>query len=163
MKDAEGTALDRLIKLLKMTTSSSDGEALVAMRKANEKLSELGGDWEKLLRGKVTVIADPFANVPVPEAGRRQMNTPPPPPPSFVDPAAAFRQRQRTQAAHNPPPRTRPKQPDPAKVSASWEQLRRDAEKLQAAADAKNAKPLSPESAKRAASLKGATNIGDLA
>lgn len=59
--------LGTLIKCLKMTTSSHDGEALIAIRKANEQLQKFGGDWETLLRGKVTVIGDPFAAVPEPE------------------------------------------------------------------------------------------------
>ena len=54
--------LGLLIKLLKLTTASNDAEALSAMRKANEQLIKFGGDWEALLRGKVTVIGDPFAN-----------------------------------------------------------------------------------------------------
>lgn len=77
--------LGLLIKLLKMTTSSVDGEALIAIRKANEQLAKFGGDWEALLRGKVTVIGDPFAGLDQPAA--RDMghagyarSTPPPPP-----------------------------------------------------------------------------------
>lgn len=58
--------LGLLIKLLKMTTSANDAEALMAMRKANEQLAKFGGDWESLLRGKVTIIAEPFAEVPLP-------------------------------------------------------------------------------------------------
>lgn len=57
---------DLLIKLLKMTTSSHDNEALSAMRKANAQLVKLGFEWEKLLRGKVTIVADPFASIPTP-------------------------------------------------------------------------------------------------
>jgi hypothetical protein len=41
--------LTLLIKLLKMTTSSHDAEALLAIRKANEQLAKFGGDWERLL------------------------------------------------------------------------------------------------------------------
>lgn len=76
--------LDLLIKLLKMTTSSSDGEALVAMRKANEQVAKLKTDWDSLLRSKVTIIADPFANSPVPSRDKVRRNPQPPPmhPPS---------------------------------------------------------------------------------
>jgi hypothetical protein len=59
----QGKELTLLIKLLKLTTSNNDSEALAAMRKANEQLPKLGGDWEKLLLGQVKVVADPFANL----------------------------------------------------------------------------------------------------
>jgi len=55
--------LGKLIKLLKMTTSQNDNEALLFVRKANEELKKFGGDWDTLLRGKVTVIGDPFVDV----------------------------------------------------------------------------------------------------
>lgn len=59
--------LSLLIKLLKMTTSSNDAEALLAVRKANEQLQKFGGDWERLLRSRVTIIgADPFSAIPEP-------------------------------------------------------------------------------------------------
>ena len=66
---AAGPSLTLLIKLLKMTTSSHDAEALVACRKANAELQKFGGDWDTLLRGKVTVIGDPFANLHKPDVG----------------------------------------------------------------------------------------------
>lgn len=59
---------DLLVKLLGMTTSSVDAEALVAMRKANELLARLQLTWPALLRGRVTVLADPFANIVPPQA-----------------------------------------------------------------------------------------------
>lgn len=71
--------LGLLIKLMKMTTSSNDGEVLVAIRKANEQLAKFGGDWEALLSGKVTVIGDPFAGLDIP-AQRTTQATPPPTP-----------------------------------------------------------------------------------
>lgn len=43
----------RLIQLMMMTTSDSDGEALVALRKANAMLAEQNMNWEELLRAKV--------------------------------------------------------------------------------------------------------------
>jgi len=45
-----------LIKLLKMSTSPNDGEALIAVRKANELLKSAGWDWEKLVNGKIKVV-----------------------------------------------------------------------------------------------------------
>lgn len=76
--------LERLIKLLAMTTSSSDGEAAVAMRKANQLLADkLGGDWGDLLRGKVTVVEDPFRDLaPISERDVRRPGTATPPPAS---------------------------------------------------------------------------------
>lgn len=53
-----------LIKLLKMTTSSHDHEALSAMRLANAQLLKLGTDWDDLISGRVTLVADPFTSVP---------------------------------------------------------------------------------------------------
>lgn len=43
----------RLIQLMMLTTSDSDGEALVALRKANAMLAEQNMNWEELLRAKV--------------------------------------------------------------------------------------------------------------
>lgn len=77
--------LDLLIKLLKMTTSSHDGEALVACRKANEILKKFGGDWDALLRGKVTIIEDPFVNVKAPDV---RPQAPPPAPAPRAAPRA---------------------------------------------------------------------------
>lgn len=57
--------LELLIKLMKMTTSATDGEALNAIRAANVALKKSGGDWEVLLRGKLAPI-DPFASLPEP-------------------------------------------------------------------------------------------------
>lgn len=64
--DGELPNLGLLIKLMKMTTSPRDNEALIAIRKANEQLVKFGGDWEALLAGKVTVIGDPFEKVAAP-------------------------------------------------------------------------------------------------
>lgn len=82
-----------LIKLLKMTTSTHDHEAISAMRLANAQLLKLNTDWDDLLNGKVTLVADPFTAIPDVQAadavqgsnrGRNQApprTTPPPPPP----------------------------------------------------------------------------------
>ena len=60
--------LDTLIKVLLMTTSDNNSESLAAIRRANVMLRNANTDWEKLLRGKVTVVADPFADIPAPSA-----------------------------------------------------------------------------------------------
>lgn len=59
-----------LVKLLKMTASDNDGEALSAMRKANALLTTAGWDWDKLMSGKITVVEDPFASIGVPKSSR---------------------------------------------------------------------------------------------
>ena len=60
----ESKELSILIKLLKMTTSTHDHEALSAMRLANAQVLKLGTDWEDLLYAKVTLVADPFTSIP---------------------------------------------------------------------------------------------------
>jgi hypothetical protein len=55
--------LDTLIKVLLMTTSDNNSESLAAIRRANVMLRNASTDWDKLLRGKVTVVADPFADI----------------------------------------------------------------------------------------------------
>lgn len=86
-----------LVKLLKMTTSAVDAEALVAVRKANALLAEAGWDWDRLMAGKITVVGDPFAGLGDPrpkvqakpaddwqfDNGQRVQPTPPPAAPSW--------------------------------------------------------------------------------
>lgn len=110
--------LGMLIKLLKMTTSPHDGEALTAVRKANEALVKFGGDWESLLRGKVTVIGDPFAGMEAPPPPRAAA---PPPPPQAPRAAPPF------QYSPNPRPSFRAKvspQPSAARSNAKTIQNR---------------------------------------
>lgn len=107
---------DLLLKFLRMTTSPNDGEALVACRKANALLVSAGWDWEKLLRGKITVVEDPFSKIATPpEAASRpppeSMQPParptqPPPPPSRPVPTYSRPQprAQRPPPAATPPP-----------------------------------------------------------
>lgn len=64
--NSEGFSYSRLIKLLGMTTASNDGEALAAMRMANRELDRLGKTWHEFIMSKITVVADPFAQVPTP-------------------------------------------------------------------------------------------------
>jgi hypothetical protein len=73
--------LDLLIKIMRMTESESEGVTLVAISKANAMLKAEGWDWERLLRGKVRIIADPFAG------GTNKVQ--PAPAPSFVQPRSA--------------------------------------------------------------------------
>jgi hypothetical protein len=84
-----------LIKLLKMTTSDNDGESLTALRKANEFLKTAGWDWEKLVRGRITVIADPFQNLTEPRrnngVGSPGHTVPKPPPPPSPPPPPPLR------------------------------------------------------------------------
>lgn len=128
--DNELPNLGLLIKLLKMTSSTHDAEALSAMRKANEQLVKFGGDWERLLRGKVTVIGDPFIGVQAPRTPPTSTRPAPPPPapqaprpvptppssPAYVPKHAWGQQRQapRTATAQAP----KPYHPRPAKQPA---------------------------------------------
>lgn len=64
-----------LVKLLGMTTSSNDGEALVAIRKANELLTNAGWDWTRLMAGKITVVGDPFADLGDPGFSRAKVKS----------------------------------------------------------------------------------------
>lgn len=58
-----------LVKLLRMTTSANDAEAIVSMRKANSVAEKFGG-WEKILLERITIIEDPFEKLSRPTAGR---------------------------------------------------------------------------------------------
>jgi len=89
-----------LIKLLRMTESDNDPEALSALRKANALMRSAGWDWERLVNAKIRIIADPFSGLGTPAAGGTvfggraasapspprqptpRQPSPPPPPPS---------------------------------------------------------------------------------
>lgn len=105
---ADRADLERLIKLLKMTTAHEDTVTLVAIRKANEELSRLGHDWEALLRGKVTIVEDPFKSFTPPPS--RAGYAPPPPPVRTTSPSPSFYQYTPT-----PPPRAAAQPPKPAR------------------------------------------------
>lgn len=49
------TEFEKFIKLMMMTTSDQDHEALVALRKANSYLASMNRNWEEILRGKVII------------------------------------------------------------------------------------------------------------
>lgn len=92
-----------LIKLLKMTTSPNDGEVLVAARKANALLTSAGWDWDKLINGKIVVVADPFASIKTPPSNSNSYTPRSAPPPAPASRAAPPR------AAPPPPPPPPPK------------------------------------------------------
>lgn len=127
-------SLEKLIKLMRMTTSSNDGEALSAIRLANRMIDSWKGDWEKILSGKITVIGDPFANVSVKAPSR---NAPPPPKPTRPAPQQPIQTRwsgasgsvsgsARSGSTYSPPPLRpafNPSAPQPAQPSPSWPQM----------------------------------------
>ena len=92
--------VELLIKLLKMTTSANDAEALSFMRKANEQLIRTGWDWEKLLHAKVTVMADPFENIPMPRTREPAYN--PPSQPTWQPPQQSYRPKPKRPRASRP-------------------------------------------------------------
>jgi len=95
--DVPKPSLELLIKLIKMSTSDNDAEALLFLRRANKEADKFGG-WEDILRGKITVIGDPFGDLPRPRRsgpsdvhGGPTAPTPPrpaPPPPPQQPPRA---------------------------------------------------------------------------
>lgn len=87
--------LVKFIKLMKMTTATTDGEALNAIRMANAMLRRNGHDWDNLLRNKITIIADPFTSIPEPPKA-----TTPPPKPTRSSPPPFY--------SKPPPPKTAP-------------------------------------------------------
>lgn len=100
---AKTSDLDMLIKLLGMTSVDNDNQSLLATRKANQLVREAFGDWESLLRGKITIIADPFT-VPPPA---KTPDRPKPPPPMAPRPAAAPIYKSPPPPPPPPPPRNR--------------------------------------------------------
>lgn len=70
-----------LIKIMGMTTSDNDGQALVALRKANALLEAAGWSWEKLIQGRIRVVENPFKGS-NPFASRERIVTPQGPAPT---------------------------------------------------------------------------------
>jgi hypothetical protein len=96
---------DILIKLLKMTTSSNDGEALTAIRKANAVLNAGGWDWDKLFARKIVIVEDPFSKIQTPpqqHVPQPRPRQPPPPPPQH---------KAQPWPAAPPPPKPKPAAP----------------------------------------------------
>jgi len=61
--------IQMLIKLLRMTESQHEGEALSAMRMANSLLNKHNANWDEVMRGVVPMVdADPFKSAPKPGA-----------------------------------------------------------------------------------------------
>lgn len=90
-----------LRKLLNMTTSANDGEALVAIRKANSILKDGGWSWDQLLSAKIRLIGDPWKGMAAPPTRDSAA--------SRVQPSAAPPPRQ----APRPQPAQTPKRPPP--------------------------------------------------
>lgn len=114
--------LDLLIKIMRMTESDNENMQLVALRKANSLLKEEKWDWERLLRGKVKLIADPFASqpkAPAPQARPATMtkpaSPPPPPPPTYAP--NVWPQGQRPAAPTPKPASPKPSTPPPPRVA----------------------------------------------
>ena len=87
--------LEKLIKLMKLTSSPNESEAMSALAIAQRFVEKLGG-WESLLRGKVKIIQDPFANMPPPEENYRKR-----------EPSSGF-PKAPPKPGSNPPPPQRP-------------------------------------------------------
>lgn len=92
---------DLLIKIMGMTTSDNDGQALVALRKANKLLLDAGWSWEKLIQGRIKVVENPFKSA-NPFADRERVVKPSGPAPT-----------PRAPLHPNPPPRAPTPPPDP--------------------------------------------------
>lgn len=106
-KPSQEMNLSLVIKLLKMTTSANDAEALVAMRKANSIVTSAGWDWERLLLSKVKIIADPFSTLGKPDNAKSTRTPTPAPKPDPDDPWG-----------YSPPPRpSRPARPSRPQAS----------------------------------------------
>lgn len=117
-EDTQAPSLSRLVKLVMKSTASNDNEALMALRLAHKEADKFGG-WETILRGKITVIGDPFAELGTPPRNAEGPTYSRPMPPSrpaapTPQPAAAPYQN-RPQAPSNP----RPAQPAPRQSPAS--------------------------------------------
>ena len=97
-------ALPLLIKMMGMTDSDNDNQALVALRKANKVLKDSGWTWSDLLLSKVKIIGDPFAGLHKPKVDQPPpMRAPQPSAPAWRPaPGAAFGAR--SQAAPQPKP-----------------------------------------------------------
>ena len=65
---------EKFIKLMKMTTSPSEGEALNAIRMANALLLEANLDWDDFLRGKAKIVGGP-ASTQTTYSGKKYTNS----------------------------------------------------------------------------------------
>jgi hypothetical protein len=108
--DNELPKQDKLLKLLKMTTSPNDGEALTAIRMANTLLTSAGWDWDKLISGKITIVEDPFKNLGAAPRGYEERSGRSGPPTQPFPP---------NRPAPAPPPRPAPAWPGPQPSTAN--------------------------------------------
>jgi len=104
MSDTELPKQELLLKLLKMTTSDNDPEALSALRKANTLLKSAGWDWDMLIHSKIRIIEDPFKNLGTPPGGRTNGTSAP----AYAAPAST---------PYSPPGSTPPR---PATTKTTW-------------------------------------------
>lgn len=109
----------RLVKLLGMTTSAVDAEALAAIRKANAELTKLGKTWDEFVSSRITIVEDPFGAIPTPPQG--------PAPDIYTWGSSATAPHRRTSPAPPPPPPPprpwpQPKPPRPKATPDPWAQ-----------------------------------------
>lgn len=110
--------LELLIKIMKMTTAEPT-IAAVAFAKANQLLAQEGWDWERLLRGKVKILADPFSGVAAPP-----QFTSSPPPKAPAPPTPPRQPQPPPSPAFGPAPRSFSAPPPPAQPRPSAAALR---------------------------------------
>jgi hypothetical protein len=108
-------SLARLTKLIMKSTASNDNEALLALRLAHREADKFGG-WETILRGRITIIGDPFADIQAPSAARKAEYAPPPSTPQ---------RPQDRPAASSPPQPSAPPRPKPPPVYSAPRRRRR--------------------------------------
>src|SRR5258708_37740642 len=103
-----------LLKLLGMTTSASDNEALMAIRRANELLARAGWTWEMLIREKIKIIENPFNGLADPTRRPKNEQQPTTPPkPSPLRDTWHFDNGDATQQAQKPRPQMGPQNAGP--------------------------------------------------
>lgn len=110
--EAEPFSLERFIKIMNMTTAG-DGETLAAIRRANSILTGAGWDWERLLRGKVRVVENPFSGLAEPKAPHQARRAPPPPNTGWSTAPPPPPRPQPAPPRHSPKPYAAPPPPPP--------------------------------------------------
>lgn len=132
--------LKLVIKLMKMTNSTVDNEALMALRKANEKIKALGWDWETLLESKVTIVEDPFGKIK--EVIKTQSSTIKPQAPSRPQAQQTSQQQQTQSQAHYNTYKTPPKPSATAQWQAQQAAAQKAAQNYQKATQPRPPRPL---------------------
>jgi hypothetical protein len=87
MDDTNIPKQELLIKLLRMTESDNDPEALTALRKVNAFMRTAGWDWERLVNAKIRIIEDPFKGLSTPTGYTAGVRPTAPPKPAQTQPA----------------------------------------------------------------------------